>query len=425
MRRGPVRLAFASLVITGAGCANVLGIGDLDFEGGSAGGGAADGGGGSAMGGMGGAGTGTGAGGQGAAGGGGGMVGPPAPGLEIVGSRQTFEIDFQTPGRFRLAFTKQKQWQLDDWYDLASDPNQALGATGAGTSEFLFDAFDHNYESQWYGGDQALSGDIVELIDETPVRVIFRTTTEPAPAGAGFGLSADYTVWANGRIGTLTEFSYTGASPALVALEPNHCTVSNDVAWMYQEAVDGVAAMAFIRSDGPDPKPNILHVHHGPETNVGQDNPTNHYWSAGTLTFDPNDVFSRTSEMLVAPGGLTVEDLAARSVDIRNPGTPQLVGATPMGDGYDEARAAYQVQATGTAVEITLDSTHSRYEPRFEVHGFDADGWSISLDGELLATSDQPSGPKLHARMTSDYLVFVYLEDIPDGQQPTFVISGN
>ncbi|MBW2465222.1 MAG: hypothetical protein JRH11_26470 [Deltaproteobacteria bacterium] len=336
----------------------------------------------------------------------------PAPGLQVTGSQASGVFAVFVDGLFRLDFAETDHWQIAEWNDLATDALVNL-ASDASITRVLFDPFYTAYGGNWYAVNDA-SGGTVTVVDQSPARAIIDTTIDYAPAGEGFEVHAVYTVYATGRIGISSTLTNTASvDRVLTGLEANYTTLSNTVPWQRTDLASGHAT-GFARTDGNQPFPNLLIVHHGPET-VEHDSAVNAYWPPGGATMTPGQTIIRFGELTVAPGGLADGELATRADDALGPGLEVVQGGSAVGDGYDESIAAYVVDASGGDLDVRLTADRIRHRPAFEIRNYSASTWSIRLDGTLLAASDQPSGPSAHTfhETNAGTLVLVYLNDIP------------
>jgi hypothetical protein len=408
--------------VSAVACGSLLGVDDLvydlDTPTGSDGGGPSGG-----SGGIGGATGGTGGtgglgGATGGTGGGGGVL-EPAPALQITGSEASGVFALFVDGLFRLEFAESDHWQIAEWNDLATDTLVNL-ASDAPITRVLYDPFYTSYGGTWYAVNDA-SGGTVSVVDQAPARAIIDTTIDYAPAGEGFEVHAVYTVYATGRIGISSTLTNTAnVDRTLTGLEFNYTTLSNSVPWQRTTLASGHAA-SFARTDGNQPFPNLLVVSHGPEAPVEHDSSVNAYWAHGGATMTPGQSIIRLGELTVAPGGLAAGELTTRADDALGPGLEVVPGGSAVGDGYDESVAAYVVDASSSDVDVRLSADRIRHRPAFEIRNYGASTWSIRLDGTLLASSNQPSGPSAHTfhDTSADTLVLIYLDDIPTSASET------
>ena len=132
-----------------------------------------------------------------------------------------------------------------------------------------------------------------------PVRATLRTTIA-YPNTPGGRVSADYTVYASGRVGVYVSFTAVTGSIVLDSSEIHHLTVANAADWSGVPLADGRAA-AFLRVDGPSPAANALVVDLGEHGDPGSD--STNLTVRGARTEPGTSQSARTPRAAVAPSG--------------------------------------------------------------------------------------------------------------------------
>jgi hypothetical protein len=145
-----------------------------------------------------------------------------------------------------------------------------------------------------------------------------------------------------------------------------------------------------------------------------------------------DSVHEYTFAFFLGPAVTLESERTDRASDLQNPGLdlPLLQGATTMfmdTGGFDPRTGTYTLQkgASSTSVEVAVDGSQTRFEPAFDIVGWQSDTWAIRLGDEVLGTSDAP-GPSILASHAGDRLSFQYLGVIGASSSPaarTFTIS--
>lgn len=327
-------------------------------------------------------------------------------------------VDFSGGTCFKLAFTQERRWQPEKWFD---------GATGFG-SDLGGGIF---YRPIVLGSGPPISP------EEVPSADVVATLTRFEPAHAvmqvhleydnaanvdwpGVELTVVYDVWASGRVGIHTTLHNGGASPAIMAEAYYH--------WV---AIDGGAGGWTSGPLGPggpgDEKsfafrnaglfPNVLLVNRT-ETDAGAFNDLDGpdalrfrlLWLGDDL--DPGETRLYHGELQLGPSGQDEGSLEGRAEDARSPGQP----VTPVAvKGFDPASAAYTLTAEGPSVSFAPGPSFTRHRPAFVISGWSSPSFRVMRGGELVVSSEHPSTPRgaIHFDPVEEKIHFVYLDVIP------------
>jgi hypothetical protein len=345
--------------------------------------------------------------------------------LVVESIPQDGTISLRVDGNFRIQSTAGTQWQWSKWFDLGSGSAENLASTLPGEqSQEVYVLFDPLYVYDgidWYDISTA-SVVSVDLVDQAPARAIVDVRLHYDPTG--LDLETLYTVYASGRVATWIEGTNgTAGELDFNTIEYNYLSVnphlsSGPTAW--QKTSYSGAGAGFLRVDGPSPKSSALMVDTSGLDPLEEDAEfTNWSWGDGpAMHLMPGDTFSRTGQIQIGPGDQTGPMHAARTDDVLGPGLQIVSGGLPIGSGYDDAQAAYAIQANTGATSITFGATNDRerFDPSFVIEGFDAPSWRLVRDGKELVSSSAPVGPGAVAYADGRGLVVVtLLGDFPAG----------
>ncbi|NUO53280.1 MAG: hypothetical protein HOV80_30905 [Polyangiaceae bacterium] len=358
--------------------------------------------------------AGGGDGGSGVGGGGGPPVLPEAVPLVAVGDIQTGGVALSVNGVFRLEADAGHNWQIARWYDLENDPGTDLaGDSPPGYTDTLVDTLQVNDGIN--GWTASFSGPLqdIDLVDQTPARFGILTAIDyPLP---GLRIRQDYWIYASGKVSVRMRAENAGGSPlSILDSEYHYTSVKQALVWE-SSGLDSGHSASFQRNNGT----TLELINLSAEVPVLQDQSVenwNKYWQLGMFTLNGGAGIERYGAMLVTPGNLDAVDLAARSVDMRVPGLYTGQGAEPVGTGFDQNAATYELTATGEIVEFGVMADRARFRPTFVIRDFTSPQWTISQGSTTLVSNASLVGPGSVAwhDPATGVLVFVYLGDISE-----------
>jgi hypothetical protein len=352
-----------------------------------------------------------------------------APGVARSGTIAGGSISVSVAGQFQLDFTAASGWQPTRWFDLATSSSQDLAnKNGSGPGYNVLNLPTEFLEGgSWYSLANAQSV-TASILEETPARLVLRTSYHIRPSGSDFLVQTDYTIYASGRVAaSLTIQNQSGASRTLSTVEYAFLNVENSLAWNVSP-LSSNHAIGFLRADGGTPLPNLLAINYAADTAIDSDGTGNQYWSIDNQALTPNASFTRQWELQLVPGGQSTTTLATRTNDARAPGLTIVSGATAVGGGYDTTAAAYTLQATASNLSFFPTSAQQRHTPAFVISNWNSSTWQVTLNGTVLANSTQPQGSQAIASYdsTAKRLVIQYLGTIPTtatNTQRTFSVT--
>jgi hypothetical protein len=354
-----------------------------------------------------------------------------APGVVRTGSVGGGTISVSVAGKFQLDFTAASGWQPTRWFDLATSSSQDLANKGGGGLGYnvLNEPAEFLYNGTWYWLNDAQDASAT-ILEETPARLILRTQYHLRPSSSDFLVQTDYTVYASGRVAaSLTVQNLSGASRTLTTVECPMLNVEDALAWTIS-ALSNNHALAFQRSSGATPLPNLLAINYSSDTAIDSDGTTNRYWYVGNQVLAANASFTRRWELQLVPGGQTTNSLTTRVNDALATGLTVVSGGSPVGSGYDVSSAAYVLQASANSLSFYPTAAQQRHTPAFIVSNWSSSTWQVTLNGVVLASNAQPQGSQaiVNYDAGAQRLVVQYLGIIPTTattSERTFTVTSN
>jgi len=292
----------------------------------------------------------------------------------------------------------------------------------------LFEPFSAMIENEAVGNASDEEAGYFDVVDETPARFRFATYAHHRlPSGADAKVLTHWSIYASGRLFVRTRVLNDGSAPLALPQGWIHSSFAFDAAkkWSVVESSDKRSATFFLQEPSGLGMTAVLHETDG---SLGSRSATERHWFGDARTLAPTEHLTKTSELQL---GVTPEEATARIADTHAPELGMLSDVVRVEDSDDPGTGAYLLEMvdTKTLAKFELVPTRARAYPAFEIRDLPTPmGWRISLDGQLVASSEAPVTPLGAARyVTADNkLVFVYLGTIPanaSAEQRTFTLE--